>query len=103
MNIFTEILRLQQEFNSWFFNFWLDIQVVFLNIYVAVLREWLDLVWSMLGTIPVPDALANFVWPDPGFIGSALILVGVPEAIAILSAAFVIKVSMRLLPLIMAA
>lgn len=88
---------------SWHIAFYHTLVVVLAHVFCKILKEILDVTWQVLGGIPIPDELLNFVWPDPGPMGSALIAVGVPEAMVILLAAFNIKLAMRLLPLIMAA
>ncbi|GER94663.1 hypothetical protein A45J_2427 [hot springs metagenome] len=65
-----------------------------------MLFEIMSVAISALGVIPLPDVLTSFQWPDAGPFGYALIDLGVPQGLAILSAAFMVRFLKGLIPLI---
>lgn len=55
---------------------------------------------AAIGNASGLDAIASYEFPEPGPVSTLLVLIGVPEALAMLGAAFAIKVVLRFIPLL---
>ena len=63
-------------------------------------KEYLTLMWSITSALPLPDWIRNPSLPTVGPIGYALTALGIPQAMAIVSTAFTVKMTLRLIPFI---
>lgn len=72
----------------------------FFNLFFDVMAGGVAVLVSALAWVPVPSALANFQWPDPGPLGGLLLATGVGQAMGILAAAMTTKFLLRLIPFV---
>lgn len=100
MNLF----QLMQQALAWLVSFF---QVIWPSLYnllhaaaVGMFREYLYFIWAITSALPLPAALTNPSLSSPGPIGYALNALGVPQAFGIISAAFTVKMILKLIPFI---
>jgi len=80
----------------------------FFSQFFCIAADWINTVIEevMLGVlgaialIPLPDALANFTWPDAGPLGAALLACDIPQALSIIVGAFTVRFLKGLIPMI---
>jgi hypothetical protein len=94
--VFKYIEKIWQWFYCFFQTLWCQGADFIMNIF----EEVMSVVVTALSVIPIPNVIASFQWPDAGPFGYALIDLGVPQGLAILSAAFMIRFLKGLIPLI---
>ena len=85
---------------KWIYCFFPNLVGYLTDMFMDILEEVLTVLLTALSVIPVPDVIANFQWPDAGPFGYALIDLGVPQGLTILSAAFMFRFLKGLIPLI---
>ncbi len=94
--VFAYIEKIWHWFSCFFATLWCQAS----DFVVSMLEEIMLVAISALSVIPLPDALTSFQMPDAGIFGNALIDLGVPHALTILSAAFMVRFLKGLIPLI---
>jgi len=85
--IFDALGNIWLEIKCFLPNLWLR----FLDIIVTLQEEISTALLAVFAIIPLPDAVANFQWPDAGPLGYAVIQSGIPQALTILSGALFIR------------
>jgi len=101
MNLFKELYGLVGQIVGWLLTFWDNVPPFVTDIYCTIFRQGLNLRHSILGAIPVPDVLANFTWPEiHSTVGIVLVQVGIPEALALIAAAYTLKTSIKMVALV---
>ena len=94
--VFQYIEKVWQWLYCFFANLWCGLS----DWLMSALEEIMTVALSALSALPIPDALANFQWPDAGPLGAVLIDTGVPVALSILAGAFTLRFLKGLIPLI---
>lgn len=86
---------------DWLACFFTDaIPCLFFNMFFDLLLGGVGIVVGALAWIPIPPAIADFVWPDAGPLAGVLFETGFGQATAILAASFTLKFLLRLIPLV---
>jgi hypothetical protein len=85
---------------QWLFCFFSNLWCQGADFIMDMLEEIMTVLMSALSVIPIPDALANFQWPEAGPLGAVIIDVGIPQALSILAGAFMVRFLKGLIPLI---
>jgi len=80
-------------------NFWDNVSVVLSDWVIDMWGELMVFAWSIQDSLVIPDALSSFQFPDPGPLGATLNILYVPQALAILVAAFTIRWTIKILTL----
>ena len=96
MNVLEKIQQVLSTVLGWFQVVWDSITNVAIDALIVLWGEFLEFSFVVLNAVPIPGALANFEWPTLGPWAGILIEAGLPEGMAIISAAFAIKMAMRL-------
>lgn len=94
MNVIEAIYGYVGQIGEFLKVFWESFIVAFQEVYCFLFRQALELSYSIFSAIPVPEVLSTFTWPtiSSGW-GVALVHCGIPQAVAILAAAFTIKLA----------
>lgn len=94
MNILQGIYQFAGEIVSWLGAYWSSFTEAFVDVYCFLFRQGIELSYSIFSAIPVPSELSTFTWPtiSSGW-GIALVHLGMPQAVAILIAAFGVKLA----------
>lgn len=100
MNILQLILQALQFFVSFLVKFYEMLSNVLHGVSVKLFKEFLHLTWALTAAIPIPESLQGLSIPDPGPLGWAVVALGVPTALAIISAAFAVRMAKNLIPFI---
>lgn len=68
---------------------------------IEIIDEILSYVAALINVIPIPSVLENFEWPYMNtMMGAVIADVGVPQALSLLAAAFLVRFLKGLIPLI---
>lgn len=100
MNLLKLLLQAVQSIWALLSNIFQIVPSVAHGIAMKLFREFLFLSWGIMAAIPIPESLQGLTIPDPGPMGWAIIALGVPPALAIVSAAFTVKMALKLIPFV---
>lgn len=86
---------------NFFAQLWSDISEFFLDLFATILGLVLDLIVFILGLIPIPSFMEGFTPSDyiPDSIGYFLDMSNFPEAMAIIGAGILFRLTRKLLTL----
>lgn len=96
MNVLEQAAGILASIWNFILVFWDSVFGVFGDLFVGLFGEALDFGLTVTAALPFPDALANFVIPDPGPVGAFLYHIGVGEAVALFGAAWMLRLMLKL-------
>ena len=85
---------------QWVYCFWDNLSCKLLDIFSQWTTEIVNLVLAAFASIPVPDALASFQFPSGGPLVDTMLLLNVPQALAMIAAAFTVRYMKSLIKMV---